>query len=47
MRKMLTQRIRHELDSFQGELGRLKPPTFDGEHSKGEEDEASMLGMKK
>jgi hypothetical protein len=26
------QRRRLELDSLQGELRRLKPPTFDGEH---------------
>jgi hypothetical protein len=32
---------------LQGELRRLKPPTFDGEHRKGEEVEAWLLGMRK
>jgi hypothetical protein len=32
---------------LQGELKRLKPPTFDGEHRKGEEVEAWLLGMRK
>jgi hypothetical protein len=41
------QRRRHELDILQGELRRLKPPTFDGEHRKGEDVEAWLLGMRK
>jgi hypothetical protein len=32
---------------LQGELRKIKPPTFDGEHRKGEEVEAWLLGMRK
>jgi hypothetical protein len=32
---------------LQGELRKLKPPYFDGEHRKGEEVEAWLLGMRK
>jgi hypothetical protein len=31
------QRRRPEADMLQGELGKIKPPTFNGEHWKGEE----------
>jgi hypothetical protein len=34
------QRRRNELDILQGEHKRLKPPSFDGEHRKGEDVEA-------
>jgi hypothetical protein len=32
---------------LQGELRKIKPPTFNGEHRKGEEVEAWLLEMKK
>jgi hypothetical protein len=41
------QRRRPESDILQGELRKLKPPNFDGEHRKGEEVEAWLLGMRK
>jgi hypothetical protein len=41
------QRRRHEADILQGELRKIKPPTFNGEHKKGEEFEAWLLEMKK
>jgi len=41
------QRIRHEEDILQGELEKIKPQTFNGEHGKGEEVEAWLLEMKK
>jgi hypothetical protein len=31
---------RYEVDILQGKLGKIKPPTFNGEHKKGEEAEA-------
>jgi hypothetical protein len=34
-------------DILQGELRKIKPPTFNGEHRKGEEVEAWLLEMKK
>ena len=34
-------------DILQGELKKINPPTFNGEHRKGEEDEAWLLEMKK
>ena len=34
------QRRRPEADIMQGELRKIKPPTFNGEHKKGEEAEA-------
>jgi hypothetical protein len=36
-----------EVDIFHVELGKIKPPTFNGEHRKGEEVEAWLLEMKK
>jgi hypothetical protein len=41
------QRRRPEGDILQGELRNIKPPTFNGEHRKGEEVEAWLLEMKK
>jgi len=32
---------------LKGELKRIKPPTFNGEHRKGEEDKSYFLGMRK
>jgi hypothetical protein len=41
------QRKRHEADILQGEIRKINPPTFNGEHKKGEESEAWLLEMKK
>jgi hypothetical protein len=41
------QRRRHEEDILKGELMKVKPLTFNGEHWKGEEVEAWLLEMKK
>jgi hypothetical protein len=35
------------VDALKGELNKIKPPTFDGEHKKDEEDETWLLGMRK
>jgi hypothetical protein len=37
------QRRRHELDSLQGELRKLKPPSFDGEREREDDVEAWLL----
>jgi hypothetical protein len=44
---MRRQRRRLEGDIFQGELRKIKPTTFNGEHKKGEEVEEWLLEMKK
>jgi hypothetical protein len=41
------QRRRSKLGILQRELRNFKPPPFDGEHRKGEDIEALLLGMKK
>jgi hypothetical protein len=41
------KRRRHEVDILQGELRKIKLPTFNGEHRKGEEAEVWLLEMKK
>jgi hypothetical protein len=41
------QRRRHEQDNVQGEIGKIKPTTFDGENKKGEDVEAWLLGIRK
>jgi seryl-tRNA synthetase len=41
------QRRRHELDSLQGEMKKLKPPSFDGEREREDDAEAWLLGIKK
>jgi hypothetical protein len=38
---------RPEADILQGELRKIKPPNFNGEHRKGEEVKAWLLEMKK
>jgi len=38
---------RPESDILQDELGKINPPNFNGEHRKGEEDEAWLLEMNK
>ena len=35
------------MDELKGEMNKIKPPTFDGEHKKEEDDETWLLGMKK
>jgi hypothetical protein len=35
------------VDELQGEMRKIKPPTFDGEHKKDEDAEAWLLGMRK
>jgi hypothetical protein len=39
------QRTIHELDSLQGELRNLKPPSFDGEREREDDVEAWFLGL--
>jgi hypothetical protein len=41
------QRRRYEVDDLQGEIRKIKPPTFDGDHKKDEDAEAWLLGMRK
>jgi len=38
---------RPEADILKGELRNIKPPNFNGEHEKGEENEAWLLEMNK
>ena len=40
MSHVRNKRRRHELNSFHGEIRKLKPCTFDGENKNGEEDES-------
>jgi hypothetical protein len=35
------------VDELQGEMNKIKPPTFDGEHKKDEDTETCLLGMRK
>jgi hypothetical protein len=35
------------VDELQGEMNKIKPPTFDGEHKKDEDAETWLLGMRK
>jgi hypothetical protein len=41
------QRRRHELDSLQGEIRKLKPPSFDGEREREDDAKAWLLGIGK
>jgi hypothetical protein len=41
------QRRRDELDSLQGELGKFKPPSFNGEREREYFVEAWLLGLKR
>jgi hypothetical protein len=36
---------RSGVDDLRGEMKKIKPPTFDGEHKKGEDAETWLLGM--
>jgi hypothetical protein len=40
------QRRRHEFDSLQGELRKLKPPSFYGERKRDDDVEVCFLGLK-
>jgi hypothetical protein len=42
---VINYRRRNELDILQGEIGKVKPSSFDGEHREGEYVEAWLLGM--
>jgi hypothetical protein len=41
------QRRRNELESFQGDLRKLKSPSFDGEREREDDGEAWLLGLKR
>jgi hypothetical protein len=38
---------RYGVDELKGQMNNIKPPTFDGEHKKGEDVETWILGMRK
>jgi hypothetical protein len=38
---------RFGVDELQGEMNKIKPPIFDGEHKKDEDVETWLLGMRK
>jgi hypothetical protein len=40
-------RRQHGFDNLQGDLRKIKPPSFDGENKKGEDEKAWLLGMRK
>jgi hypothetical protein len=40
-------RRRPKSSILQGEIRKIKPPSFDGEHRKGEDVEVWLLGMRK
>jgi hypothetical protein len=39
--------MRSGVDELKGEMNKIKPPTFDGEHKKEEDAETWLLGMRK
>jgi hypothetical protein len=41
------QRRRHEVESLQGEMRKLKPPSFDGEREREDDVEAWFLGLRR
>ena len=41
------QRRRHELENLQGEMRKLKPPSFDGEREREDDVEAWLLGLRR
>jgi hypothetical protein len=41
------QRKKQEVDSFQGELRKIKPPSFEGEREREDDVEACLLGIKR
>jgi hypothetical protein len=38
---------RSQVDELRGEMNKIKPPIFDGEHKKDEDAETWLLGMRK
>jgi hypothetical protein len=38
---------KYGVDELKGEMNKIKPPTFDGEHNKEEDAETWLLGMRK
>jgi hypothetical protein len=38
---------RYGVDGLKGEMNKIKPPTFDGDHKKDEDVETWLLGMRK
>jgi CRISPR-associated protein Cas8b1/Cst1 subtype I-B len=47
MSLFIHEKRRHGLNSMQGELRKIKAPSFDGENKTGEDSEAWLLGMRK
>jgi hypothetical protein len=43
----LPENTRSGVDELKGEMNKIKPPTFDGEHKKEEDVETWLLGMRK
>jgi hypothetical protein len=43
----VTKHKRSGVDEVRGEMNKIKPPTFDGEHKKDEDAETWLLGMRK
>jgi hypothetical protein len=43
----LRKHKRFRVDELRGEMNKIKPPTFDGEHKKDEEAKTWLLGMRK
>ena len=41
------QRRRHELDNLQGEMRKIRPPSFDGERKREDDVEAWLLGIQR
>jgi hypothetical protein len=41
------QRRKQEVDSFQGEMRKLKPPSFEGEREREDDVEAWLLGLRR
>jgi hypothetical protein len=44
---LVRKQKRSKVDELQGEMNKIKPPTFDGEHKKDEDVETWLLGMRK
>jgi len=44
---IMKHKRRYEVDELQGEMNKIKPPTFDGEHKKDEDVETWKLSMRK
>ena len=44
---LLPESTRYGVDELKGEMNKINPPTFDGEHKKEEDVETWLLGMRK